>query len=40
MADSIKHFTGFDITGKTEDEISELLKEWELKLMQPWGKEN
>jgi lysyl-tRNA synthetase class 2 len=23
MADSIKHFTGFDITGKTEDEIRE-----------------
>ena len=21
MTDSIKHFTGFDITGKTEDEI-------------------
>lgn len=26
MADSIKHFTGFDITGKTEDEIREAAK--------------
>ncbi|MCL4117515.1 UNVERIFIED_CONTAM: hypothetical protein GTU68_041473 [Idotea baltica] len=26
MADSIKHFTGFDITGKSEDEIREAAK--------------
>ncbi|WP_298534236.1 lysine--tRNA ligase [uncultured Algibacter sp.] len=26
MADSIKHFTGFDITGKTEDEIRQAAK--------------
>jgi lysyl-tRNA synthetase class 2 len=27
MADSIKHFTGFDITGKTEDEIRQAAKD-------------
>jgi hypothetical protein len=37
MTDSIKHFTGFDISGKTEADY--LQREWESK-WKLWGKEN
>jgi lysyl-tRNA synthetase class 2 len=30
MTDSIKHFTGFDISGKSEAELFDARKEWEL----------
>jgi lysyl-tRNA synthetase class 2 len=29
MTDSIKHFTGFDISGKTEAELFAAAAEWE-----------
>tara|TARA_R110002072_G_scaffold12987_1_gene55112 strand:+ start:15840 stop:17531 length:1692 start_codon:yes stop_codon:yes gene_type:complete len=38
MADSIKHFTGFDITGKTEDEIRQAAKEMGLEVDDTMGK--
>jgi lysyl-tRNA synthetase class 2 len=37
MTDSIKHFTGFDISGKSEAELFDAAKEWELMWM-PMGK--
>lgn len=38
MADSIKHFTGFDITGKTEDEIREAAKSMGIEVNDTMGK--
>lgn len=38
MADSIKHFTGFDITGKTEDEIREAAKSMNIEVDATMGK--
>ena len=38
MADSIKHFTGFDITGKTEDEIREAAKSMGIEVDATMGK--
>ena len=38
MADSIKHFTGFDITGKTEDEIREAAKSMHIEVNGTMGK--
>ncbi|MGJ5641973.1 lysine--tRNA ligase [Formosa sp. S-31] len=38
MADSIKHFTGFDITGKTEDEIREAAKGMGIEVDDTMGK--
>ena len=38
MADSIKHFTGFDITGKTEDEIREAAKGMNIEVDETMGK--
>lgn len=38
MADSIKHFTGFDITGKTEDEIRQAAKEMHVEVDDTMGK--
>ncbi len=38
MADSIKHFTGFDITGKTEDEIRAAAKGMHIEVDDTMGK--
>jgi lysyl-tRNA synthetase class 2 len=38
MADSIKHFTGFDITGKTEDEIRAAAKSMNIEVNPTMGK--
>jgi lysyl-tRNA synthetase class 2 len=38
MADSIKHFTGFDINGKTEDEIREAAKSMDIEVNETMGK--
>ncbi|MGR7812325.1 lysine--tRNA ligase [Lacinutrix undariae] len=38
MADSIKHFTGFDINGKTEDEIREAAKGMNITVDDTMGK--
>ena len=38
MADSIKEFTGFDITGKTEDEIREAAKKLGVEVDETMGK--
>ncbi|MGY0425620.1 MAG: lysine--tRNA ligase [Polaribacter sp.] len=38
MADSIKHFTGFNITGKTEDEIREAAKSMHIEVDETMGK--
>lgn len=38
MADSIKHFTGFDITGKTEDEIRQGAKDLGVEVDATMGK--
>ncbi|MFT6959795.1 MAG: lysyl-tRNA synthetase class 2 [Polaribacter sp.] len=38
MADSIKHFTGFDITGKTEDEIRAAAKSMHIEVNATMGK--
>ncbi|MFY0603724.1 MAG: lysine--tRNA ligase [Flavobacteriaceae bacterium] len=38
MADSIKHFTGFDINGKTEDEIREAAKSMRIDVNETMGK--
>lgn len=38
MADSIKHFTGFDITGKTEDEIRKAAIELGVEVDETMGK--
>ena len=38
MADSIKHFTGFDITGKTEDELRVAAKEMGIEVDDTMGK--
>ncbi len=38
MADSIKHFTGFDINGKTEDEIREAAKSMNIPVDATMGK--
>jgi len=38
MADSIKHFTGFDITGKTEDELFEAAKGMGIEVDKTMGK--
>jgi lysyl-tRNA synthetase class 2 len=38
MADSIKHFTGFDITGKTEDEIRAAAKSMHIAVDDTMGK--
>jgi len=38
MADSIKHFTGFDITGKTEDEIRKAAKDLGVEVDDTMGK--
>lgn len=38
MADSIKHFTGFDITGKTEDEIRAAAKDMHIAVDDTMGK--
>ena len=38
MADSIKHFTGFDITGKTEDEIRAAAKSMNIEVDETMGK--
>ncbi|MCH3882860.1 MULTISPECIES: lysine--tRNA ligase [Tenacibaculum] len=38
MADSIKHFTGFDITGKTEDEIRAAAKGMKIEVDETMGK--
>ncbi|MEZ4855774.1 MAG: lysine--tRNA ligase [Gelidibacter sp.] len=38
MADSIKHFTGFDITGKTEDEIRTAAKSMNIAVDATMGK--
>ncbi|MFD2915515.1 lysine--tRNA ligase [Psychroserpens luteus] len=38
MADSIKHFTGFDITGKTEAEIRQAAKDMHIEVDDTMGK--
>ena len=38
MADSIKHFTGFDITGKSEEEIRQAAKEMGIEVDDTMGK--
>ncbi len=38
MADSIKHFTGFDITGKSEDEIRQAAKDLGVEVDETMGK--
>lgn len=38
MADAIKHFTGFDINGKTEDEIREAAKSMGIEVNDTMGK--
>jgi lysyl-tRNA synthetase class 2 len=38
MADSIKHFTGFDINGKTEDEIRTAAKSMDIPVDEAMGK--
>lgn len=38
MADSIKHFTGFDILGKTEDDIREAAKNMGIEVNETMGK--
>ncbi|MDX1278929.1 lysine--tRNA ligase [Oceanihabitans sediminis] len=38
MADSIKHFTGFDITGKSEDDIREAAKSMGIEVDDTMGK--
>ena len=38
MADSIKHFTGFDITGKTEAEIRQAAKDLHVEVDETMGK--
>ncbi|WP_299670226.1 lysine--tRNA ligase [uncultured Polaribacter sp.] len=38
MADAIKHFTGFDITGKTEDEIRTAAKSMHIEVDETMGK--
>jgi lysyl-tRNA synthetase class 2 len=38
MADSIKHFTGFDITGKSEDEIRQAAKDMGIEVDDTMGK--
>jgi lysyl-tRNA synthetase class 2 len=38
MTDSIKHFTGFDITGKTEDDIRAAAKSMNLEVDETMGK--
>lgn len=38
MADSIKHFTGFDITGKTEAEIRQAAKDMDIEVDDTMGK--
>ena len=38
MADSIKHFTGFDISGKTEDEIRQAAKDMGIEVDDTMGK--
>ena len=38
MADSIKHFTGFDILGKTEDEIRDAAKSMGIEVDETMGK--
>ncbi len=38
MTDSIKHFTGFDITGKTEDEIRTAAKSMNIQVDETMGK--
>ncbi|MFY0629921.1 MAG: lysine--tRNA ligase [Flavobacteriaceae bacterium] len=38
MADSIKHFTGFDINGKSEDEIREAAKSMNIEVNDTMGK--
>ena len=38
MADSIKHFTGFDITGKTEDDIRQAAKDLGVEVDSTMGK--
>ncbi|WP_194765928.1 lysine--tRNA ligase [Tamlana sp. I1] len=38
MADSIKHFTGFDITGKTEEEIRQAAKDLGVEVDETMGK--
>lgn len=38
MADSIKHFTGFDITGKSEDEIRQAAKDLGIEVDETMGK--
>jgi len=38
MADSIKHFTGFDITGKTEDDIRQAAKDLGVEVDETMGK--
>ena len=38
MADSIKHFTGFDISGKTEDEIRQAAKDLGVEVDETMGK--
>ncbi|MFK8059414.1 MAG: lysine--tRNA ligase [Polaribacter sp.] len=38
MADSIKHFTGFDINGKTEDEIRTAAKSMHIEVDETMGK--
>ncbi len=38
MADSIKHFTGFDITGKTEDELRAACKDMGIEVDATMGK--
>jgi lysyl-tRNA synthetase class 2 len=40
MTDSIKHFTGFDISGKVKRNYLMQRKEWELMWMPQWVKEN
>jgi lysyl-tRNA synthetase class 2 len=40
MTDSIKHFTGFDISGKSEAELFDAAEAWELMWMLQWVKGN
>jgi lysyl-tRNA synthetase class 2 len=40
MTDSIKHFTGFDISGKSEAELFDATEAWELMWMLQWVKGN
>jgi lysyl-tRNA synthetase class 2 len=39
MTDSIKHFTGFDISGKMKP-VFEAARGMGLTWIKPWGKEN